>query len=221
MEQPPNPLDNQDPLDDPMLDALERSIENPPGFVDPLVEYGQNEQLTDDLAKQLDQVEAGIENTPLMKRKPDLVRDSDKEDEEEDEKRPPPSETYEPPRMKEEVWGTFESSPPIPQEGSARTPPPNPPMQTFLHGGRTGIREGRGPQVTRYIGGRPGRIRGGISKLRFCPESREAVDEEKCESCEKYRHWPTSTKDEPRECWYNWQAKQNLGESDDDSDAER
>lgn len=31
MEQPPNPLDNQDPLDDPLLDALERSIENPPG----------------------------------------------------------------------------------------------------------------------------------------------------------------------------------------------
>ena len=43
MEQPQNPLDNQDPLDDPLFDALEHSIENPPGFADSSAE--RSEQL--------------------------------------------------------------------------------------------------------------------------------------------------------------------------------
>jgi len=43
MEQPQNPLDNQDPLDDPLFDALEHSIENPPGFADSPAE--RSEQL--------------------------------------------------------------------------------------------------------------------------------------------------------------------------------
>lgn len=43
MEQPQNPLDNQDPLYDPLFDALEHSIENPPGFADSSAE--RSEQL--------------------------------------------------------------------------------------------------------------------------------------------------------------------------------
>jgi hypothetical protein len=50
-----------------MLDALEQSIQNPPGFVDPLIE--QDGLFMDDVAKRLDQVEANIENAspvPLL-----------------------------------------------------------------------------------------------------------------------------------------------------------
>jgi len=75
MEQPPNPLDNQDPLDDAMLDALERSIENPPGFADPLAKH--DEQFMGDLAQQLDKLEASIENTPLLSPEPEAVLGGD------------------------------------------------------------------------------------------------------------------------------------------------
>lgn len=75
MEQPPNPLDNQNPLDDPLLDALERSIENPPGFVDPLAEH--DEQFMDDLAQLSDKLEASIENTPPLAPQPEVVIDGD------------------------------------------------------------------------------------------------------------------------------------------------
>lgn len=84
-----NPMQNQDPLDsqglpdDPLLDALERSIENPPGFVDPLAE--NDESLMDDIAKQLDIVEAGTESTPPILPLPDIVDDVNGPDVQDDE----------------------------------------------------------------------------------------------------------------------------------------
>jgi hypothetical protein len=57
-----DPLNKQNPLDDSLLDSLEHSIENPPGFTDPLAE--QDKQLMDDLSRQLDAVESSIESAP-------------------------------------------------------------------------------------------------------------------------------------------------------------
>jgi len=70
MENPLNPLGSQDPLDnqgqgpldDPLLDAFEHNIEKPPGLTDPLVEHEQDQQSMDDLAHQLEALEASIEN---------------------------------------------------------------------------------------------------------------------------------------------------------------
>jgi hypothetical protein len=42
------------------------------------------------------------------------------------------------------------------------------------------------------------------------------VDLEQCESCEKYRHWPEGTDEEPRECWYDWQDSQAFTEDERD-----
>jgi hypothetical protein len=81
MQDPLNPLDNLDPLNntnpmsDPLLDALENSIINPPDFLDPIAE--RDDVLMDDLARQLDQVEAGIENTPRIAPDPDVFDDND------------------------------------------------------------------------------------------------------------------------------------------------
>lgn len=55
-----------------MLDDLERSIENPPVFVDTLV---GDDQFMDGLAKQLDQVEASIENNPPLLPEPTVTSD--------------------------------------------------------------------------------------------------------------------------------------------------
>jgi len=51
---------------------------------------------------------------------------------------------------------------------------------------------------------------------RYCPEIFEIVSEQDCQACEKYRHWPEGTDDEPRECWYDWKANQPLADSEED-----
>jgi hypothetical protein len=66
-----NPLNNTNPMEDPLLDALEHSIVNPLGFTDPLV-VNEN-PLMDDLAIQLDAIEAGIENSPPIPPNPHQV----------------------------------------------------------------------------------------------------------------------------------------------------
>jgi len=53
---------------------------------------------------------------------------------------------------------------------------------------------------------------------RFCPESHGLIDKKKCESCEKYRHWPQGADEEARECWYDWQAKPSHDESKEDAE---
>lgn len=214
MEQPPNPLDNQDPLDDPMLDALERSIENPPGFVDPLAEHG--EQLMDDLAQQLDKLEASIENTPLLSPEPEAVMGGDELGVVADESTSEASslvEGHESPETTDDQT----SLPPDLQDPSANTPKPiQRPRRPSRRGGGSSRRK-RGLLFKRRIPRLSGRtVPGRNWNIRFCPESRERIDEKKCKSCEKYRHWPEGTKEEPRECWYDWQAKPPSNECDDE-----
>jgi len=202
MEQPPNPLDNQDPLDDPMLDALERSIENPPGFVDPLAEHGK--QLMDDLAMQLDKLEASIENTPLLSPEPEAVMGGDELS---------VVEGNEPPETSDDQTSTPHDL----EDPSASTARPRRPLRKPPRRGGGSSRRKRGLLFKRRIPRLSGRtVPGRNWNIRFCPESRERIDEKKCKSCEKYRHWPQGTKEEPRECWYDWQAKQPSGKCDDE-----
>lgn len=229
MQNPLDPLGSQDPLgnqgqgplDDALLDALEHSIENPPGFTDPLA--GPNEPVTDDLARQLGEVEANIESAQPIRLEPEMVKDSNEldEQEEEEERKPSPLDDYEPPEVKNDVWGTFQNSPPLPQEGAARTPPPSPPLPRPPRKGGGSIRpRQRLPLGSGVIVPPRRKILGTGSNLRFCPESHEAVNTQECEKCEKYRRWPEGTNEEPRECWYYWQAKPPAEEGDDDSSEE-
>jgi len=202
MEQPPNPLGNQDPLDDPLLNALERSIESPPGFADPLAEH--DEQFMDDLAQQLDKLEASIENTPLLSPEPEAVMGGDELS---------VVEGNEPPETSDD-----QTSPPHDLEDpSASTARPRRPLRKPPRRGGGSSRRKRGLLFKRRIPRLSGRtVPGRNWNIRFCPESRERIDEKKCKSCEKYRHWPQGTKEEPRECWYDWQAKQPSGKCDDE-----
>jgi hypothetical protein len=214
MEQPPNPLDSQDPLDDPMLDALERSIENPPGFVDPLAEHG--EQLMDSLAQQLDKLEASIENTPPLAPESDAVMDGDEatvlDDESATSEASSLVEGHEPP----ETIDDQTSPPPDLQDPSANTPKPiQRPRRPPRRGGGSSRRK-RGLLFKKRIPRLSGRtVPGRNWNIRFCPESRERIDEKRCKSCEKYRHWPEGTKEESRECWYDWQTKPRPDESEE------
>lgn len=219
MENPLNPLEdqgsleNQNPLDDPLLDAIERSIENPSGFTEPLA--GPDDPVMEDLARQLGDVEANIESVQPVRPGPEMVKDSYEPDEQEEEEKPSPPDDYEAPEVKNHVWGTFQNSPPLPQEGAARTPQPNPPLPRPPRKGGGSIQPRR--RLPRHFIVPPRRrILGTSSNLRFCPECHEAINTQECEKCEKYRHWPAGTKDEPRECWYDWQAQ--LPNNDSDSD---
>ena len=214
MEEPPNPLDSQEPLDDPLLDALEHSIENPPGFVDPLAEH--DEQLMDDLARQLDKLEASIENTPPLAPEPEVVIDGDEPSVVADEstsEASSPLEGHEPPET------TEDQTSPLPdlQDPSASTAHPRRPLRKPPHRGGGSSLGQQGLPFNKRVPRISGRIVAGRNwNIRFCPESRERIDEKKCKSCEKYRHWPQGTKEEPRECWYDWQAKPPSNECDDE-----
>ncbi|MCP4261029.1 MAG: hypothetical protein GY774_26485 [Planctomycetes bacterium] len=52
--------------------------------------------------------------------------------------------------------------------------------------------------------------------MRICPENHESINEQKCQSCEKYRRWPEGTDEEPQECWYDWQTQPLHDESEKD-----
>lgn len=76
-----------------------------------------------------------------------------------------------------------------------------------------------GLQFKHRSSGGGGRAKAGISRTaRVCPESHQPADEQKCESCEKYHHWPEGTDEEPRECWYDWQAGYQCNQSDIEGD---
>ena len=214
MEEPPNPLDSQEPLDDPLLDALERSIENPPGFVDPLAEHG--EQFMDDLAQQLDKLEASIENTPLLSPEPEAVMGGDEPGVVADESTSEESSLVEGHELPETT--DDQTSPPHDLEDpSASTARPKRPRLKPPRRGGSSSRRKRGLSFKRRIPRLSGRtVPGRNWNIRFCPESHERIDEKKCKSCEKYRHWPQGTKEEPRECWYDWQTKPPPDESEED-----
>lgn len=220
MENPLNPLENQDPfnnknpMDDPLLDALEHSMKNPPGFVDSIAEC--DELIMDDVARQLDQVEASIENAPRIPSEPDVVNDSDE---------PVGSETptlpdvFNTPDIEEipdsEEFGS-------PQQSAARDSSTNSSgtsqLSPMLHqSGSGGSRRRREFPFRRHSTGCHGSTGARAShNMRICPENHESINEQNCESCEKYRQWPEGTDDESRECWYDWQAQP----PDDDSDSD-
>jgi hypothetical protein len=61
-----------------------------------------------------------------------------------------------------------------------------------------------GPAGRRPIGGRTGSR---PTTRCLCPDTLEPIVEKDCESCEKYRHSPERTDEEPRQCWYDWQGR--------------
>jgi len=212
----PDPLS----LGDPMLDALEQSIQNPPGFVDPLIE--QDGLFMDDVARRLDQVEANIENASPV---PLLPGDQAGgvpiiEDEELPATQLSPAEDGA--RLPEaEEADELQNIPPqnsqrtvTPRPGSSRKPP-------FTlrsgDGGHGGHREPF-PRTT-FAGGRLTKARGGGS-ARACPDTNESVNKEYCQCCEKYRHWPDGTDEEPKECWHDWMAAPKFDKRGDRVDEE-
>jgi len=219
MENPLNPPENQIPLDkqnsleDPLLDALERSIENPPGSMDPLV---GDDQFMDGLARQLDQVEASIENNPHLQPEPTVTSEEGELNAQNDElttdslpEEQGPVETMDEPDGAIQNPPSSDSQDSDVSERKFKQPLPKPKR------GGTGLKRWR-LTFQRSIGGRTGdSISGKKSQPRFCPESRKLIDEQKCRSCEKYRHWPEGTYEEPRQCWYDWQANPPADESDD------
>jgi hypothetical protein len=228
-----NPLGNQNPLspdqnpfEDPFLDALERGIENPPGFTDPLLE--SDGLFMDDLAKQLDAVEAGIENRPPKAAEPEPEVPTGEETN--GEQTVPGVE----PDVDPDAFtpDTDESSETVPEDEESESLPDaghrydplihprsgvssRPPRQQYGDGWR---QAGHAPIRRSRPGGRA--VGPARSALRYCPDSRELVDTDGCGSCEKYQHWPEGTDEEPRECWYDWQAMPHTEHSETDSGEE-
>ena len=218
MADPLNHLENQDPLEDPLLDALERSIENPPGFTDPLA--GSDQLYMDEQGRLLDALESSIVDAGMASPSgatipPDLDVGSKVPeavspiDELGDIDLITSAEDIGISEMTNEKYGTFESSPPLPEEGLSRTIPPNPPYLDKLRkkgGGGTG-KKGSPPHRRS-----PSRLKSPVirSDMKYCQESNEVIDKQQCEDCEKYRHWPEGTGEEPRECWYDWQAHESF-----------
>lgn len=230
MENPLNPLGSQDPLDnqgrgpldDPLLDAFEHNIEKPPGLTDPLVEHEQDQQSMDDLAHQLEALEASIENALPVPPEPRGPGDIDEPSGPADDSATPDVTSVEDDSdttdAKGDTGGSFQNSLPLPPQGLSRTLPPNPPLSRILNRGSGRAGRSRMP-IHRGLGRGPWR-RVARLDLRTCPESREVIAKERCEDCEKYRHWPEGTTEEPRECWYDWQARARAEEGDDDSGEE-
>ena len=211
MEDPFEPQDDQEPLEDPMLDAIERSIENPPGFEDPLA--GPGDDYIDDVGRLLGDLEAATESPPPMLPEPIETEESELSDSPDGEFAQPdqavPPEGVTPSEVAEDIGGVPQIPAPRESERSSsesasRTPREHP--KTTRGRGTGGGRRGW-PRATRRVG-HGGHMTGRRSRgMRYCPESREIVDEQQCKSCEKYRRWPEGTKEEPRECWYDWEAR--------------
>jgi hypothetical protein len=219
---PPVPPINPDPLSDPLLDAVERSIENPPGMSDPLVQGGN--PAIDDLAGQLDQVEQNIENPlgypPGPKHAPGVARGRYDDGLPEDWTRflDGPDETDE--SLQERLDALEDKLKMMPNDSMPRTserhdsspcrsqaPLPPQPRRTGEGWSQPGIQ----PQ----LGGSRPRGRTGAGPIgigRICPEAGEFVSEEQCQDCDKYRHWPEGTDEEPRECWHEWRERKPLTE---------
>ncbi|MFQ5799377.1 MAG: hypothetical protein ACE5H0_11910 [Bacteroidota bacterium] len=225
MEQIPDPLESQEPMekelqDDQLLDELERSIENPAGFKDPLASHDR--QFMDDLAKQLDGLEASIEDTSQSDHGTPIVPDNEPTAPQDG--GPVISDAVSEGEASESIQDsgepedTYEDSQATHEEGRSdgkRERVQFPRQQRFrgnprLRGRRRHLFGRRGPST---LGRRVVRRQG---SRRFCPESHEVINVRECESCEKYRHWPGGTDEEPRECWYHWQAKPPSNEPDGD-----
>ena len=75
-------------------------------------------------------------------------------------------------------------------------------------GSRTGPRRETNSRLRR-----PRRIRNATP---YCPETRDVADIRECTMCEKYRHWPDGSDEEPRTCWYRRDEAQMPREDSED-----
>jgi hypothetical protein len=204
MQVPLSPLENQNLMDDPMLDALEQSIEKTIVPPDPLM--AKQNFLIDAIARQLDQVENGIVNTS---QKPLLADSIDN--------------IIMPATQGLEI---FEIEPPLvnfndfeqtPQNSSIPAIPQNSPAPPPIRFEDSTGRHIHPTKEYKPLSGGRTNAQSNVG-LRRCPESREIIDREICESCEKYRHWPEGTSEEPRECWHDWHLAEFCTSEEDDDD---
>jgi len=220
MQDPLNPLDNQAPLDNPMLDALEHRTKYPTGFMDPLAKYDY--MLMDDIGRQLQNLEASIDDSLPVFDIPDIGKNDNKVNIQNGnvgilEPSMPPD-NLEPSETVNDLRSVFKSlPPPVPQDSSNSTFSRNlsPPKSRHRGGGCS--RKKQGSPLKKNIARQSGRTNAGISSdLRYCLDSHELVDKETCESCEKYRHWPEVTNEDPKECWHDWQLAHSYNSDESD-----
>ena len=223
MQDPQDPLRQQYPMDDPFLDPLERSIENPPGFHDPMAQ--PDELFMDDQARMLGALEASIvdvspNNLPRDSSIPsahdigsEIAATDPTTPELGEQEQSLPLDNTTPSETINDAYGSFDTSPPLPREGSSHTPPPNPPKPRMLRRGTGGGRGRKSISIPQRNPSRFGRATAGLS-VRYCRESLEIIDKQQCEDCEKFRNWPDGTDNEPRECWYEWLIAESLRQMD-------
>jgi hypothetical protein len=220
VQDPLDPLNGQDPLDDPMLDAVERSIEDPAGFRDPSAELDQPHM--DELGRLLGQVEHSIETTPpsLTGTRgldgPDVVGLG--ADEHMDGDAAPARNGGGSEEEQEDKGSPRQDSLPVIPMGRLFHPThrsPSTPAPSRQRGDAGSGARGLPPKRRTYFGGRRAGTKSGSTR-RHCPDTRETVDLEQCESCNRYRHWPDGTDEEPRECWYDWEESRLLRQGEDD-----
>ena len=208
MEDVPDPLGPLDPLDDPMLDALERSIEQSPGPADPL---GLDDAaFVDPVGRMLDALEADVQGPPLVPGS-GMIDDGDEADAFD----ALPGDALE---LEAEALDVHVPGSAIPGDEPGQERPPvgvsgprslsGSQQVTRRRGDRGAGRGGRGsPPRYRPSGGSRRTTPRIWSPIRFCQDIKETVDEGACLKCDKYRHWPEGTPEEPRQCWYEWQLE--------------
>ena len=213
-------MNGGDPLGDPMLDALERSIKDPPGFEDPLA--GPDRPLMDELGQLLGAVEANIENTPPLapgvSETQGVNGPNPSEDDPLDVETAPSLDDMVLPEIADDAGAVLPpaASLEISEGSSARSTPSGPKAPRTIGRGGRGRRGSGLPPQRRTLGGARRTMANSHRGQRYCPESREIIDEQQCESCDKYRHWPDGTDEEPRECWYDWEESRLLRQGEDD-----
>lgn len=227
---PPTPPDGPDSMDDPLLDALERSIEQPSGFSDSLVQ--NPEPAMDDLACQLSQLEDSIEKAPVVPPgvggMPGMLNESPDPNELPGTEMLPLEESEEgflglEGRLEDSndalktSQGDLTSSDP-----EVRSPRVCRSRSSAKSGPRGSGRSNRSrPGLRSRIGGSRPRGRTMIRLARdsrICPDNHELVPKEACRSCDKHRHWPEGTDEEPEECWHDWQDRREPGDQGEDEE---
>ncbi len=215
---PLNPREGQpptDPFEDPLLDEIERSVERPPDLGDPLL--GDDVGHIDDLGRLLGGLEGMVTIPPAAGMAPTTPQRPGEISEDEVKKTEPMTAPETAPR--DEDWPTrgYEQHPPLPPDRSPEEGGHglSPALLPRRGGGGSGRRRNRA--IDRRRGRKPVNRPGG-SMQRWCHEARDLVDWEICESCDKFRHWPDGTDEEPRECWHDWQARQAAEESDEENE---
>jgi hypothetical protein len=203
---PDDPSGDPQRFGNPMLDALEHSIENPHGVMDPLKFVDPS--LIDSVARNLDAVEASVEGTLPMDFL-DQLRSPVQ----------PPKEEPEPPAVIPSpgdvpVHRPMDRRPPLlPNDPNLEQPPARPlpvapPAMARLRGGGGG--KSRRPLAVMNHKLRNSLRPANRCEERFCFDTDSVVLLETCWSCDKFRHWPDGTQQEPRMCWHLWRRIEEI-----------